>query len=118
MSYNMNWRVAVRGEKHTYPQENRLVLVYTGGNLTPCVFRVQKFIENNKNRRVIDFTEGVFWQYVDKLPTHIKANKVVKCGKKSRDCEFLDDGYCFDKPPELICMYCEYQTDYYAYNLD
>lgn len=118
MEYNTHWKVAVRGEEHTYPMENKLVLIYVDSNLTPCIFYNHAFrkINSKQSIKVINFNTPIFWQYVDLLPNQIKVHNVVKCGKKTCDCEFIDDGYCFDKPSEIDCGYRRVRTEYYAYN--
>lgn len=116
MNVNTYWKVFVEGDESTFPCfSDKLIHVYTGVRHLFCVFRNGSFFDTTDNQLLI-FKIPVYWQYVDKVPDGFNIVKSRKCVKPNQDCEFEDEGYCFDAPVNKKCRYCKMSNKYVPYN--
>lgn len=115
----MNWKLYKKDDPSTWPKIDCPILVYEGRYLDMCTWdrKCNLFVPNNRKMAMFYFgISECYYQYIDYVPSGYKEVTVLKCGVSPKtNCQYEDDGYCFDCPIEIKCKH-RYEEPMYLLN--
>ena len=109
----MNWHLYRKDDPNTWPEIDCPMLVYDDemDELYICKWNheLSKFV--SKKKKIIHYWKECYYKYIGYVPNGYTVRKAKMCACPNR-CEYEDDGYCFDKPRNVVCKHMEKRTVY------